>query len=67
MELNKKFIGHTVKSKLHGDIEVKEENIKKLKEVNANVFVTETKPKKKATKKFKGIKEDDNTNTESAE
>ena len=64
MELNKKYIGHIVKSKLHGDIEVKEENISKLIQVNANVFV---KPKKKVTKKFKGIKEDDNTNTESAE
>lgn len=64
MELNKKFIGHIVKSKLHGDIEVNEDNIKKLKEVKANVFV---KTKKKPTKKFKAIKEDDNINTESAE
>lgn len=61
MELNKEFIGHTVKSKLHGDILVCEDNIEKLKQVNANVF---TEPKKKA-KKFKAIIEDDNTSTES--
>jgi len=63
MEINKKFIGHIVKCKIHGDILVCEENLDKLISINSNVLV---KAKSKA-KKFKGIKEDDNNSTESAE
>lgn len=57
MELKKELIGKTWKSKNHS-ILIIEDNIKELKAVNADVF---NKIKKV---KYKGIKENDATNSE---
>jgi len=65
MELKKHLIGHTYKSKTL-TCAINEENIDKLKEVGADVFEAK-KPRRKKEDKFKGIVEDDNSNTEGAE
>lgn len=69
MELKKNLIGHTWRSK-NKKIVICEENIKLLQDAGADVFepIKEAPKKKRKTTKYKGIKQDDNTNTkESAE
>lgn len=61
MELKKHLIGHIWRSK-NATILISEENKELLKEKGADVFEIVEKPKRK---KYKGIKEDDVTDSES--
>jgi len=65
MELKKHLIGHTYKSKSLTCV-INEENIDRLKEAGADVFEPK-KSRRKKEDKFKGIVEDDDSNTEGAE
>lgn len=67
MKLKKELIGHRYRTRRSEPILICEANIDRLKEIGADVFEAEAKPKKV---KYKGIKEDkvnDDSNSQISE